>query len=130
MKELLIVMLIFIILFFIIFNIAPFIYADTFGHYLVPIHYIYVYGEVTPMKITLRTQQRFETKKEKCNPWLMWWQNATGLQLVKMKPLETYYIYQDERIERLWKQVTCDVRGIPASISISIIKSRSIENEN
>lgn len=62
------IILVFFLFGFILFNIAPFIYADTFGHYLVPIHYIYVYGEETPMKITLRTQQRFETREEKCNP--------------------------------------------------------------
>ena len=114
----LIVILIYFIIALIVFNIAPFILSDTFGHYLVPIHYIYVYGEETPMTIMLYAERRFETREEKCNPWLMWWQEITGLQLVKMKPNETHYTYQDERIERLWKQATYDEDRIPCSISI------------
>lgn len=127
MNEVLTIILVYTVIGFIMFNIAPFFLADTFGYYIVPIHRIFVYIEETPMTITLRAEQKFDMREEKCNPWLMWWQNVTGLPLVKMKPMETYYTYQDKRTERLWKQATYGEDRIPCAIKIIKLKGGDLD---
>ena len=98
--------MVFLILFLLIFaiiywNIAPFIHADTFGHYLRPRtkHYVHSekdsYGNVTVHNDIIE----METIKEKCNPWLMWWH------LVKIKPAIIEWEFDSEETKEIWNKI-------------------------
>ena len=82
-------------------NIAPFMYSDTFGHYLrsKTKHYVHqekdnngnikIYNDIVLM----------ETKKEKCNPWLNWWH------LVKLKPHIEEWEFDREETKEIWNKI-------------------------
>lgn len=82
------------------FNIAPFIDSDTWGHYLriKEKHYVYSIKE-NDGSITIHNKIVFEMIKEKCNPWLNFWN------LVKIKPGIIEYEFDSEETKELWNKI-------------------------
>ena len=82
-------------------NIAPFVHADTFGHYLRTREKHYVYSNQDEHgNITIYNDiSEHEIVKEKCNPWLNFWH------LVKMKPGIIEYEFDSEETKELWNKI-------------------------
>lgn len=82
------------------FNVAPFIYSDTFGHYIRCEMKHYVYRDKDREdEIRLICKVDFEDIKEPVNPWLEWWH------LAKHKPNTDEWSFENEEVERLWNVI-------------------------
>ena len=82
-------------------NIAPFVHADIFGHYLRTREKHYVHSNQDEHgNITIYNDiSEHEIVKEKCNPWLNFWN------LVKMKPGIIEYEFDSEETKELWNKI-------------------------
>lgn len=76
-----------------------------FKRYMRPIITIHVNSRKDGNKTIIETKEHCEVVYEPCNPVKMFIQTMTGLQLVKMKPCETVYEFQDTETEQLWNQM-------------------------
>ena len=76
-------------------NLAPFIYSDTFGHYLrtKTVTHVYRYEN------GIYTSMEFDTLVEKCNPWLVFWRIA------KLKPNIQEFRFDSTETEEIWNKL-------------------------
>lgn len=86
---------------FICFNIAPIMFFDTFGYYLIikTKHYVHqekdsngditIYNDIVTIEII----------KEKCNAWLIWYN------LVKLKPNIEEWEFDSEKTHEIWDKI-------------------------
>lgn len=108
MYELIILISYFLIFGFIVFNIMPFT-TDVFNHYLRTKTTVYVNGYKDCFgTYHIFSRPHIDVIKEPCNPWLFWWQTITHLPLVKMKPNEKEYVFENDEIEELWRRIHND----------------------
>ena len=77
---------------FVYINIAPFIYSDTFGHYIRTKTVTYVYRQGND----IYTSMEFDTLVEECNSWLMFWRIA------KLKPDIQEFKFDSKETEDMW----------------------------
>lgn len=90
----------------VIFNIAPFVLSDTFGHYYRTHTHRYVTGKQNYKgDWTIETKTFIDAIKEECNPWLMWWQDILHLPLVNMKPNTSSISYSSDEVARIYKEI-------------------------
>ena len=96
-----------LILLLVCFNLAPFVLSDTFGHYYRVHMHTYVFGKQKDNgDWDLEVKANIKTIKEKCNPWLMWWQEIIHLPLVKMKSNTSSISYSSDEVARIYKEIT------------------------
>jgi hypothetical protein len=85
---------------FVLLNIAPFFYSDTFGHYMrsETTYYVYCYKK-EENHFYLSTTTHIETIRERVNPWLNWWG------LAKYKPCTYKWVYENEEVKEMWRLI-------------------------
>lgn len=82
-------------------NIDPFIHYDIYGHYLriVTKHYVYSIKKNDGSINLIDEIVEIEVIKEKCNPWMMWWN------FVKLKPCIEEFEYESKQTKEIWNKL-------------------------
>lgn len=95
------IIVIYIMLIIVYCNMTPFLYSDTYGHYLRLRRKYYIYTEKDIFGKTILCKETIESEviKEKCNPWLMW------AHMVKIKPRIEEYEFDSEETKKKWEKL-------------------------